>query len=310
VNPKAGSLRRLAPALGSLIATTCLAGEPLDIVRDCAATASPTLQGLKDLGAVCPELRAALDQLGLDRILYEGWEDKLNVHALHDLIELNQRYSAARWHGAPDSSAVPGILKSLNAQPPPQVLSWWRAFESWIGEWLDQSNSSIAKWLKHLLDGVLGANVSPGAVQAFVYIVTILTTLAAGVIIVRELKAAGIAARFRRRRPVNSPGGPALHSSADDEPADETSPAGMLRALVKRLLQTGRLTAERSLTHRELIGHTRFENEAQRAAFAGVARTAESVLYGAQTPAPEIQEAVTRQGRELLRQLSARAATP
>ncbi len=87
MNRQFGPLRlRLVPALGSLIATACFAGVPLDTVRDCATTASPALNGLKDLGAVCPELQAALGTLGLDKILYEGWQDKLNVHALHDVI--------------------------------------------------------------------------------------------------------------------------------------------------------------------------------------------------------------------------------
>jgi hypothetical protein len=78
----------------------------------------------------------------------------------------------------------------------------------------------------------------------------------------------------------------------------------LLRALVKRLLQTGRLSVERSLTHRELIARTSFDSDGQKAVFANVARTAETILYGSNPPAAEHLETVTRQGRELLRQLS------
>jgi hypothetical protein len=314
VNPKSGRLRlRLVLALGSLIATTCFAGVPLDTVRDCVTTASPTLYGLKNLGAVCPELPAALGTLGLDKILYEGWQDKLNVHALHDVIDLSERYSSPRWRGAPDTSAVPGILQALKDEQAPQVVSWWHSFKNWIKQWLEHSDSAIAKWIKHLFESVLDTtNVSPAFLQAFVYIVTILTGLAAVVVIVRELKAAGIGGRFRRVRSALNAAQNSLSQppTGEEAPADENTPAGLLRALVKRLLQTGRLTAERSLTHRELIARTSFDSDGQKTVFANVARTAETILYGSQPAAPEFLETVTRQGRELLLQLSETTSTP
>ncbi|MEO7209194.1 MAG: hypothetical protein ABI356_06425 [Steroidobacteraceae bacterium] len=314
MNPTFGRLRfRLVLALGSLIATTCFAGTALDTVRDCATTASPTLYGLKDLDAVCPELRAALGTLGLDQMLYERWQDKLNVHALHDVIDLSERYSGHPWPGPPDTSAVPGILQTLGDEQAPPVVWWWHAFKNWIKQWLDHSDSSIAKWLKHLFENVLDTtHVSPAFLQAFVYIVTILTALAALVVIVRELRAAGISGRFRRvRSALNSAQNSFEPSPADREgSADEITPAGLLRALVKRLLQTGRLSTERSLTHRELIARTSFDSDGQKSAFADVARTAETILYGSKPAAPEVLETVTRQGRELLRQLSQTAGTP
>ncbi len=316
MNLKFGSLRsQLVLALGGLIATSSFAGVPLDTVIDCATSASPTLYGLQDLGAACPDLRAALGTLGLDKILYEGWQRKLNVHALRDVIDLSERYSGSgpRWPGVPDTSAVPGILQALQNQQAPQVVSWWHSFKNWIKQWLENSNSSAAKWIKHLLDGVLGAtNLSPGVLQAFVYIVTILTALAAIVVVVRELRAAGVAARFRRKRSaMNSAEDFLGHASMNKESsAVENTPAGVLRALVRRLVETGRLAAERSLTHRELIVRTSFDSEAQKSAFADVAGAAEALLYGSELALPEFLETVTRQGRELLLQLSRTARAP
>ncbi len=310
MSPRCG---RLALALGSLIAAPCFAAVPLDTVRDCATTASPVLFGLKALGAVCPELQAALGTLGLDKVLYEGWQDKLNVHALHDVIELSQRYSASKWRGAPDTSAVPGILQTLKDEQAPQAVSWWHSFKNWIKQWLEHSDSSIAKWIRHLFERVLNStNVPPAFLQAFVYIVTMLTALAAAVVIVREFRSAGLGARLRRVRSAlhsnqNSPDAP---PTDEDGAADENTPAGLLRALVKRLLQTGRLTTERSLTHRELVAKTSFDSDLQRTVFTNVARTAETILYGRAPAAPESLESVTRQGRELLLQLSATASAP
>lgn len=313
MNRKFGRLRlRLVLGLGSLIATTCFAGMPLDTVRDCATAASPTLFGLKDLGTVCPELPAALGTLGLDKILYEGWRDKLNVHALRDVVDLSERYSSPRWGGAPDISGVPGILQALKDEQAPQAVSWWHSFTNWIKQWLGHSDSAIAKWIRHFFENVLGTtNVSPAFLQAFVYIVTILTGLAAFFVIVRELKAAGISGRFRRiRSALNSAEKSPSLPTDEEASADVNTPAGLLRALVQRLLQTGRLKAERSLTHRELIARTSFDSDGQKIVFANVARTAETILYGPAPAAPEFVETVTRQGRELLLQLSETASAP
>lgn len=307
MNPKFGRLRlRLVLALGCLLATPCFAGVPLDTVRDCATTASAALAGVKALGAVCPELPAALGTLGLDTMLYEGWQDKLNVHALHDLIDLSERYSGHPSPGPPDASAVPGILQALKNEQVP-LVSWWQSLKNWIKKWIEHSDSSIAKWLKHLFENVLDtSHVSPAFLQAFVYVVTVLTALAAIVVIIRELKAAGIGSRVRRgRSALNSAQSSVETSPADEEAiADEHTPAGLLRALVKRLVQTGRLRAERSLTHRELIARTSFDSDVQKSIFADVARTAETILYGSEPATPEYLQSVTRQGRDLLLQLS------
>ncbi len=313
MNPTFGHLRsRLVLACGSLLAATCFAGVSLNTVRDCAATASPSLSGLKDLDAVCPELRSALGTLGLDKLLYEGWQHKLNAHALRDVIDLSERYSGHPWPGPPDTAAVPGILQNLKDEQAPPVVSWWHAFKNWIKQWLEHSDSSIAKWLKHLFENVFDtANVSPAFLQGFVYIVTVLTALAAVVVIVRELTAAGIGGRFRKVRSALTSAQNSKSSSSDKQaPADETTPAGLLRALVRRLLQTGRLSSERSLTHRELIARTFFDSDAQKSVFADVARTAETILYGSEPAAPQVLETVTRQGRDLLLQLSETAGTP
>jgi Domain of unknown function (DUF4129) len=293
-------------ALGCLFATACYAGTPLDRLRDCASTAPPASSGLKSLSMACPGLEAALGDLGVDKVLYEGWREKLTVRALHDVVELTERYSEPHWHGAPDTSAVAGIVQALKDEQAPQAVSWWQAFKNWLKQWLEHSDSTFAKWIKHLLGGVLSTTkISPSALKAFVYIVTILAALAAVVVIVREFMAAGFVIPFKRARssavtPNNSTG--LQHDN--QESADQQGLAGVLRALVRRLVQTGRLAKERSLTHRELIARTSFDNDAQRIAFGRIAGLAETALYGDKQPSPEILQAVTLQGRDLLQQLA------
>jgi hypothetical protein len=141
---------------------------------------------------------------------------------------------------------------------------------------------------------------------------TALVVLAAIVVIIRELGAAGMARRLgaaTRTRGARR-GRSQRPASAGEAASALSGVAELLHALVQRLLQSGRLKAERSLTHRELIARSAFDNEAQRTAFAGVARTAESLLYGSQGTAPEVLEQVTHQGRALLLQLSNSTSAP
>ena len=302
---------RLALTLTGLFASAALAAAPLDVVRECAAAASPSVSGLKNLNAVCPQLDAALTALGLNEILYDGWQEKVTAHALQDAAVLAERYSESKPRRSLDQGVLRGILGSYKTQPEPPH-SWWRALEDWFKRWLAHSNSSLANWLNRLWDRWLShAEVSPSFLKVFMYGLTALAVSAAIVVIIRELKAAGMTRRLGSAARARGARGGDHHPAAGVEAASAmSSVAELLRALVQRLLQSGRLKAERSLTHRELIVRSTFDDEAQRIVFAGVARTAESLLYGSQRAAPEVLEQVTRQGRALLLQLSNSTSPP
>jgi hypothetical protein len=301
-----------ALTLAGLFASTALAAAPLDVVRDCALAASPTVSGLKNLNAVCPQLDAALTALGLNEILYDGWQDKITSHALQDAAVLAERYSESKPRRSLALGVLRGILGSYKIEPEPP-RSWWHALEDWFKRWLAHSNSSLANWLNRFWDRWLSHyEVSPGFLKVFTYGLTALAVLAAIVVIIRELNAAGMARRLgaaTRARGARGGGSQRL-ASAGEAASAVSGIAELLHALVQRLLQSGRLKAERSLTHRELIARSAFDNEAQRTAFAGVARTAESLLYGSQGTAPEVLEQVTHQGRALLLQLSNSTSAP
>jgi hypothetical protein len=303
---------RLALALAGFVASTALAAAPLDVVRECAAAASPNVSGLKNLSAVCPQLDTALSALGLNEILYDGWQDKVTAHALQDAAVLAERYSGSMPRRSLDQGVLREILGSYKTQPEPPH-SWWRALEDWFKRWLAHSNSSLANWLNQLWDRWLShAEVSPSFLKVFMYGLTALAVLAAIVLIIRELKAVGMTRRLgvaARARGARRGGSQRLASGGEAASAVSTV-AELLHALVQRLLQSGRLKAERSLTHRELIARSAFDNESQRVVFAGVAHTAESLLYGSQVAAPEVLEQVTRQGRALLLQLSNSTSAP
>jgi hypothetical protein len=76
--------------------------------------------------------------------------------------------------------------------------------------------------------------------------------------------------------------------------------------LVAALVRAGRLTTERSLTHREISARATLDEEPQRACLVRVAALAERTVYGGATPDPDA-EAILAQGRALHARLMAGA---
>lgn len=282
---------------------------PVDALNDCAGRASASLSGIKQIAAVCPQIEQTLESLGLDDILYDGWRQQLNAYALRDLTELVQRYGDPQRQTSPNTASLPEILSTLTRQQTPAVRSWWDSLKSRLREWLTHSDSAVAKWLNQWLEHL---EVSGTVLNAAVLSLLALVVIAAVVVIVREIKASGFAGRrgaAKEATPESEAG------QAAENPSDRPSAAGirgLLQSLITLLTQTGRLKAERSLTHRELIMRSALDSEAQRGVLAGVARTAESILYGSQGAAPSSseQEQVLRQGSALLAQLSAQTRPP
>ena len=297
--------RLILGAFGVLM-SSWLAAAPLDLVRKCADSAPPTLSGVKALEEVCPGLQGALDGSGFDKILIAGWQEKINAHALAELGGLAERYSRSSWH-APDTASLPKALKSLQEQAP-KNSSWWQSFKTWLKNWLSRSDSALASWLNRLLDRWSAqADVSVSLLKIVTYCLAALVVIAAVVIVIREIRALRVGGRAGNGLEAKS--SDAITREGDLEPqlvpgSASDALAVLLRALVKRLLQLGRLRADRSLTHRELVVRSVFESEEQRAAFAAVAYGAESNFYGPRERAPDSSDAVKRRGEALLAQLA------
>jgi hypothetical protein len=297
--------RLILGGLGVLM-SSWLAAAPLDLVRQCADSAPPTLSGVKALEAVCPGLQGALDSTGFDKILIDGWQEKIDAHALAELGGLAERYSRSSRH-APDTASLSKALESLQEQAP-KISSWWQSFKTWLKNWLARSDSALASWLNRLLDRWSAqTDESVTFLKIVTYCLTALVVIAAVVIVIREIRALGVGRRARHALDATSSN--AITPQRDLEPqlvpgSASDALAVLLRALVKRLLQLGRLRADRSLTHRELVVSSVFESEEQRAAFAAVAYGAESNFYGPRDRAPDSSDAVKRRGEALLAHLA------
>lgn len=306
--PRTKLLPRIVVALAGSLASGWIAATPIDVVRQCAATASTAASGIQALEAECPKLEDALAALRLDEILYDDEKHKLNASELFDFVALAEQYAGSQRPG-PDVAALPGILDTLNRPHGEELQSWWQSLKSWLKQWLAQSDSSLANWLNHLLDRWSAhADLSEKYLNVITYGLTALVAIAAIIVIVRELKAAGIGRRARKQPPATSAAAAGLATQFDVSPAHASVADGLaelLRALVMRLLQTGRLKVERSLTHRELIARSEFADDEQRSVFADVAHGAESIFYGPRGHAPNSFDDVQRRGEALLDQLNA-----
>jgi hypothetical protein len=291
-------------ALPGLFCTVPLRAAPLEILQKCAGDVSAGVSGLKNLKLACPELEDALQALGLDRTLYEGWREKLNRDSLADVAQLAGRYRGSVPSSAPKVSSLDGILKAIAREQAPAPKSWWDALKVWLNSWLSSHDTDSLSWLDRLLERLRQSVTLLNTIQ---YVLLGLVVLAASWVIINELKAAGLTAGKRkaaasdgrdRKLPTGAAASPASDSTAMTERLSE-----LLQLLVMRLTQSGRLKAERSLTHRELVVRSSFDSDSQRAVFADVAASAESMLYGGRGVAGEHMSRVLRAGQSLLAQL-------
>jgi hypothetical protein len=289
-------------ALAAALATPdWVAAAPTDVFDECAAAKIPRV-GIKELAAACPRVEETIKSLGLDRLLYDGWRERLNSYGLADLSQLVQRYSDSRRQSAPNIDSLQPILQSM--QPRMQDESWWDGAKRKLRNWLKTSNSVLARWLNDWLEHI---DVSEHALDTAIYAVMALLVLAAAIVLAREIRISGL----RRRSKELTAAGARAGSSAEAPSSGGLylgGVRGLFQLLIDRLQSTGRLSTAGSLTHRELVLRSAFDTDNQRDVFARVAAKAESLLYGPTAIAQDDAQAISDQGRALLAQLSRKEA--
>lgn len=298
-------LSTLLAALCGCVLWSCLCAAPVDVIGDCAAQLDRSSKGLTALNAQCPELEPSLTALGLTDTLNEGWRNTLNREGLQDLERLVRRYQADKTP-APDVGALHAIVDELGREQASQ--SWWDKVKAWLRPWFESRDSESFAWLDRWLKKLSGA---ASTIRAITYALMIMVLIAAIFFVVNELKAAGLLSRAASSMPPGSKPRTKQASAERTSPADlETAkaldkPAILLRLLVNRLLETGRLQAERHLTHRELTTRTAFDEKNQQEQFARVANLAEGLLYGHGQVRIEDVENIVASGQTLLGELEA-----
>lgn len=306
------ALRRCWLAAGAWLLCTVASGAVHDSLDACIAQAAADLRGIVALESACPGLRAALDESGVAANLPAGWQDSLDREALRDIAALDRRYQDTP-DLAPDSSGLPSILEQLASEQTAPSKSWWDAAKAWLRSWFARPQRAGGSWFRDFLDRIAE---SRDLIQVITYLLLSIAVVAALAFIINELRIAGVFAG--RREPGRRSRQVAHLPSASPQPEDlidldaatpAEQPAILLRLLVARLVARGRLSGERSLTHRELIARAAWPDPQGRTLFARVAQLAECMLYGPGAPDGEEVRAVVADGRSLLQQLQAAGET-
>ena len=221
---------------------------------------------------------------GLADQLDGAWRDNLSAHGLSELDRLAQRYENAEPRDAPDAEALRAIARSLSAPPVSSSRSWWQRLKDWVTHFFETPEKTGAGWLDQWLSKAL--KIPRAWQQALTYTSLAGIVLIAAWIVWREVRIAWTGAvharRGKRMTPRATADADVPHPSFGDlenaPPADR--PLLLLRLLVRALVDCGRLRAERSLTHSELVRTGVFDSVEQQQCFARVSRLAELRLYG------------------------------
>jgi len=307
--PAAGS-QEADPAAGAVVAAQ-------DAIARCIETATGEEVGLADLEAACPGIEHALTQSGYVGFIGETETEQLTTYSLADLQHFIERYRpSSDGEASPmrDVSQLASILDTLKEeQRADRPLTLLERFKRWLNSLIRRSQQEQDSWLANWLRDL---DVSERIVRTIVYVSILLIIAIAIGVIVNELRAAGVFRRRERRVAATQVAGDGVldlsrATLADlDRVAASERPALLLRVLVNTLVSTGRLRAEKSLTHRELGTRAAFDAVDQRQSFNRVAALGERMLYGNRNVPPEEIDAVIETGRALDRQLNVpRAAT-
>ncbi len=307
------ALRHLTFALAAWLLCGHACAAALDTLDGCAAQAPTQAKGIEALQAACPGLESALRELGFVAMLPDDWRSTLTRHGLADLDELAHHYAATPARTRPDPGAMHGVLDQLAQEQVHPPRSWWSAFTDWLRGWLGSHDADSSSWFNRLLNHI---SASASLIKAVTYVLLFVTVAAALAFIFNELGIAGVLSPRARADgqsgtaalPRREPGAQGAVNLDDVAPRDR--PRLLLRLLVARLLANGQLRADRSLTHRELVRDSAFDDAESRARFARVTELAEQVLYGSGEAASPQAGAVIADGRDLLRQLQPREAGP
>jgi hypothetical protein len=274
-------MRPWIACLGLALASAAQAASPsppnaAQVLRECANAATSPQD--------CPGLEQAVTELGFADQLGKDWHSSINHRTLSDLVRLTEHYQGEPSGTAPRVAGLPEILRTLQVHDV-QRPSLWARFKAWLLDWLQQPLRQDTGWLRSLLAHL---KVPQLLAQAIGYAM-IAALLALTVwIVLRELKAAGVLPRERKRKTEGHTGQSAMVLTTAEGAAPDLAslplwqqPAALLAMLVQVLRQSGRLGLERALTHRELAQRGRFDDGTQHARFRRIALLAERELYGA-----------------------------
>jgi len=275
------------------------------VLDECIESVATDVVGMEALEAACPGIEQALVDLGLEPFISDLQRDTIGLYGLMNLQSMEQRYREAPAARTLQVENLKPVLDQLQ-QPvqAEQQLTRFERFKRWLRGLVERQASGDDSWLLRWLDE---HRMSETARNILFYGSVLLVVLLAAAVVVNEVR---VARRGRLKRGRTRASG--IDATSDllaarvqdlDSAARNDRPSILLQMLVATLVKTGRLQAERSLTHRELTARARFDDSSQRDSFQRVAQLAERIVYGGDD-APEELDEVVQAGRALHSKLS------
>jgi len=285
----------------------------LRVVESCRARLDPTTDvGLERIQKRCPELLPALASAPWRDLLPQTLRerrDEISAESLRALEDLVRKAgSGATLRDAPSREKLEPVLAELGAKGQ-EGESRWERFKRWLKEKLenrkdDDESSALEKWSRQF-------QTSEGIAQAITYAGYVMVGVLMLFVIWSELRAAGLLGGVRR---ASGSGGPAAQwrrrlMLADIAAAPLADRPGMLlRLLGEALTRAERLPAADGLTAAAIARRASLDSEAERAALAQVATTADTVRFGSNPPPDEQLEGTVASAKALLEKFARLAA--
>jgi hypothetical protein len=187
--------------------------------------------------------------------------------------------------------------------------SGWSRFKTWLHSVFEQREQPAAEnWFARMVAHI---GVPQSVIQVITYGALAAVVVLAGLMVVNELRTAGLFAKRRalarephaQAWPVASAGN---WSDVEQAPLRER-PRLLLELIVRRLTERGLLPPSGALTVRELARAAKLAESSDRARLAALALAAERVRFGAVEPQNVVLEEPLARGRQLFERLEAGA---
>lgn len=287
----------------------------LQAIDACRQKLDPQVDiGYERIAARCPDLSRRLRESGLAAWLPPSWQDtgnNLSAGSLEELRVLATRELAAQaTRPAPSVESLHGVLDEIG-QSAEKRGGLWERFKSWLrrvvaGSGRREESGVFARMIERV-------GLTQALIETITYVALAIVIVLAGLILVNELRAAGILRRRPRgdRATVTGlaiPQQTRVSRRALEEAPLTEKPALLLALILERFEQLRRVRAARSLTTRELMRSIVLTDPQDAKRLEELALTAERIRFSPNGQRVEGIDAVVAGGRELLEKLNAQKA--
>jgi hypothetical protein len=273
--------------------------------------------GYERIAARCPDLARTLERSEFEQWLPAGWKESrnnLSAGSLRELRAVVGRELATRPSArTPRVERLNEVLASLGEQREEGGGTWSR-FKKWLRELMDRRDrQDRAGWFDRMVSRV---GISDAIAEVISYIALGAMVVLALIVVLNELKAAGLLGRRSKSAqddaPANAPMARPTPVFSEIERAPLAERPRMLVELISaKLTSLRRLPPASAFTARELTKSAELPSEEDRQRLESIALTAERERYAAERVSSALLESAFEQGRELLRNVeSLRAAEP